>query len=677
MKKRFSLILIMAMIGGTVGCNFTTAATNEVSVYEVKGSEEKIPARLALESIGYDTNWESTNKTLYATKGKNVIVLTLNSDTALLNGDKVKLNLPCTIENGSMNITVASINYLTGKEFNSDGNVIEVEEVSDDSWKENKVNVDLTGISDSIYEINTNGVYTLTGNYKGMIKINTDGKVKLILNNVNIENENGPAIYFENSKKGIIELQENTTNTLTDGKEYLVDAKGCVFSNDDLDIQGTGTLNINGNYNHGIVSDDDIDIKESNLNIKTSVGDGIKANDGIEIESGVINLDVMEDGISGDKCVVINDGDITITTRGEIAESSNEEFDMSKGGERGFMNRENKQPPENNNIDFQSAPPEKPMGEKPDREKFEIPLDENREYNKEETNAETTDNISSKGIKSDRNITINGGKITINSTDHSIKSDDIIVINNGNIDITSEKGKGIKAMGCIFVNSGDVNITSKDEGIETKATLTVNDGNVNIKSDEDGINAGGGDTRAMNNAEESYNHQIVFNGGKVTVNSKGDGIDSNGNLFFYGGDITVYGPTSGGNGALDSAGLCQYYGGELMAIGSAGMVEYPESCGGNILGITLEEVQNEGSTILIMDSENKTIYETVSPKEFQNITYASDKLKTGEKYKLYINGEETLEILASEGVTKYGNSDRNFGMRDGMGQNRGGRFLQQ
>lgn len=710
MKKNISILIIMSIISGVVGCNVSAAsdtlATFEI-VEEVTGDTTLVPVRSVLETLGYDINWESTSKTIYASKKKNVIAITTNSDIALLNSESIKMNAPASVTNGALSITLASMEALTGEEVNSDGTVVIEESVAEDSWKENKVDVNLSEISDAIYEINKAGVYTLSGDFKGMVHINTDGRVKLVLNGVNIVNENGPAIYFEHSDKGIIESVDGSENSLEDGSEYFVDAKGCIFSNDDIDLQGNGIINITANYNHGIASDDDVQIEEGTINIITAVGDGIHANDGIQIKDGSITIESMEDGISGDKYVEVNEGTVIITTKGKIPESTSNDMPMGGfgGGPRMSetdLNENGKQgtiPHSKQTKNFGERPkmPEGEMAENM-RERPEMPKDENTEniggesempsgqqiqdieerpnmpqgnvYTTENASSETTEenNVSSKGIKSASLITINGGEININSTDHCVKSDGIIVINGGNINLNSDISKGIKAEGCLFINDGSIEIDAKDEGIESKATATFNGGEVSIKSGDDGVNAGGGSgATMMNNVNDGDEHQIVINGGKLIVDATGDGLDSNGNIYFYGGEVIVNGPTNGGNGSLDSAADNILYSGTIFAVGSVGMVECPKvGSNQNIFNISLDSVQEAESSVVIIDSKNNAIYETITTKEFQNIIFSSEDIKTGEEYSVYVQGEKLVTVTSESGITKYGTSGGMGGVRNGM-----------
>jgi hypothetical protein len=70
-------------------------------------------------------------------------------------------------------------------------------------------------------------------------------KVKLRLSGASITNSTGPAIYIANAKKAFITLTEGTSNTLIDGGSYSdTDAKGTIFSNDDLEIKGDGSYSV-------------------------------------------------------------------------------------------------------------------------------------------------------------------------------------------------------------------------------------------------------------------------------------------------------------------------------------------------------------------------------------------------------------------------------------------------
>ena len=121
------------------------------------------------------------------------------------------------------------------------------------------------------------------------------GIVTLILKDANITNNDGACIYIKKTQEAVITLYEGTTNTLTDGTVYKFDnpednePDAALFSKEDLIINGTGTLVVDGNYSNGIVS-----------------------KDGLKIESGVIQVDAARHGIKGKDYLVIDGGTVTI-----------------------------------------------------------------------------------------------------------------------------------------------------------------------------------------------------------------------------------------------------------------------------------------------------------------------------------------------------------------------------
>ena len=189
------------------------------------------------------------------------------------------------------------------------------------------------------------GVYTLTGTLEnGMVSIKTNGVVQLILDNVSITNNNGPAIYVEEAKTVIVETKAGTVNTLTDSSTYNgwdEDVCATLFSHDDLVLQGSGTLVVNGNFEDGIVGKDDlkiisgkyvVDSKDEGIRGRDSVyivngnfditagGDAIKANNSEEVAKGWVKIDggtivasAGDDGIHAESSLEINGGMINIT----------------------------------------------------------------------------------------------------------------------------------------------------------------------------------------------------------------------------------------------------------------------------------------------------------------------------------------------------------------------------
>lgn len=206
----------------------------------------------------------------------------------------------------------------------ADGIEIEALELKTD-WNEqakitlgDTVSIDGTGaeVSDNnTVTITDGGSYVISGELSdGMIQVDTEEEVKLILQGVSITNEDGPAIYVKEAKSCYIETAEGTENILSDGESYAETEdkqKATIFSNDRLVLLGEGNLTVNGNYKHGICSDDEVYVVSGTYTI-TAVKDGIHTNNWISVEGGTVQITATDDGMQSKGPVALNGGTITI-----------------------------------------------------------------------------------------------------------------------------------------------------------------------------------------------------------------------------------------------------------------------------------------------------------------------------------------------------------------------------
>ncbi len=177
-----------------------------------------------------------------------------------------------------------------------------------------------------VLTISQEGTYVLSGTLNdGQILVDAgdSDKIHIIFNGITISHSQNAPVYIKNADKVFITLNEGTKNTLTDGAEYVQtddnNVDGVIFSKADLTINGDGTLNITGNYKHGIVSKDDLVITGGTFNI-TAAKDALNGKDCVKIKEGTLNLSAEEgNGIqskNGDNAtkgyVYIAGGDITV-----------------------------------------------------------------------------------------------------------------------------------------------------------------------------------------------------------------------------------------------------------------------------------------------------------------------------------------------------------------------------
>lgn len=149
------------------------------------------------------------------------------------------------------------------------------------------------------------GQYIISGKLSnGSLIISADGedKIWLMLNGVSINCDDNAAIRIEQADKIFITLADETENTLASGSEYNADAvsagiDGVIYSRDDLTINGSGTLNITAEYQHGIVCNDDLVITGGTITAY-AVQDAIHANDSVRIRDADITASAGDDGIT-------------------------------------------------------------------------------------------------------------------------------------------------------------------------------------------------------------------------------------------------------------------------------------------------------------------------------------------------------------------------------------------
>ena len=555
------------------------------------------------------------------------------------------------------------------------------------SLNNEKTSINQDGVSmvDGDLVISKEGTYILDGTLEnGQVKVEADqtAKIQIVLNGVTITNQDGPAISIIQADKVFLTLEKDTKNTLSDGSKYDLENEedepnATIYSKADLTINGEGTLIVNGNYKHGIVSKDDLKIASGIIQVQ-AVADGIKGKDLVAIADGSITIESENDGIQASNTeknkkgnIWISGGTITITTNGDgivavgILQIEDGDFNIttnggSKNSSKTAEGNENpmwgKSTQGQQPTQGQQQPPQMPSGQKPQ----DPPTASKDDSSKDQTtnpgseNKDTTtvsDGISAKGLKAETQIYLLGGNIQLDTSDDSIHSGGNLLIQDGKLQIASGDD-GIHADDKISIEGGKLTITKSYEGIEA-ADILVTKGIINVTSSDDGFNAAGGADGSSVNQRQGQNGfgnvedvSIVIQGGTIIVNANGDGIDSNGTLLVSGGTTTVYGPVNDGNGPLDYGKDATVTGGSIIAGGSSGMAEgFTSSENQGSILTKLSSVVKANTEIIISDSAGKQVLTYTSPKDLSALIFSTSNIKKGETYTIQA-GLVSLQVVA-------------------------------
>ena len=158
-------------------------------------------------------------------------------------------------------------------------------------------------VDENIVTITQGGTYSLSGTLDdGQVIVNAGDldQVEILLNGVHLTSSTSAPIYVMNADKTTLTLVEGTESVITDAESYVYEdatvdePNAAIFSKDDLKINGTGSLIVNANYNNGIASKDDLDIKNGDITIN-AVNNGLKGKDSIEIDNSEIENDEKYD----------------------------------------------------------------------------------------------------------------------------------------------------------------------------------------------------------------------------------------------------------------------------------------------------------------------------------------------------------------------------------------------
>ena len=584
MNKR---ILIMGCISGFSLGIFTSCSDSNSDIYNPANPIAEIDSdsssSIADEGYGDITSCDSETGSSTGTPESSATTGSSNSNGTKPSGKSSSSNAAPGV-NSSSSATAQSSSSEQSKQINENmGNRPVITYTAGGATVANGGNC-ITVEGGSV-KISCGGEYDISGSYSGsdaQILVNTaktDSSVYLNMRGLTLSNTADAPIYIQKASKAFVVAKNGTTNTLSDGSsrtktynytndngEAKIDTTGaCIYAKDDLTIKGEGTLIVNGNYNNGIHTSNDLKVKNGLITVKAR-NNGLKGKNSVEVSGGTINIITTEgDGIksdtedaadlaSGKGSIEITGGEITITSAFDgitaanavvIAngESTSPTIKVTAGGGHSCLS----DPTSNTG----STGGRGGMGGFPGM-----------------GGSSCSPTESMKGIKGDSSITISAGIIDINSRDDGLHSSGNITVSGGTITIATDDD-GVHAEKALYVkDNANISVTLAYEGMESP-DMHLEGGITSVITTNDGWNAAGG-TSTSTGGNTGRGGPGGFGGGgfgpsggstgKLTVTGgyhyiyvgtgDTDGVDSNGDITISGGVIVVECRMNGGMGGM-------------------------------------------------------------------------------------------------------------------------------
>ena len=532
----------------------------------------------------------------------------------------------------------------------------------------------------SAVTISTAGTYIVSGNLTdGSITVTTseNDKVQIVLNGVKIVSSSGPAIDIQSADTCFITLAEGTQNSLSDGSAFASeDANACIYATCDLTINGSGLLDVSGNYRHGVFSKDDLVVYGGSINV-SAVEDGLNGKDSVKIGAGDISIDSGADGVKSSKSTNPEKGFVYVSG-GSLSIDAEDDGIQAKthlciaGG----------------SIEIDAA---------------------------------------DDALHSDLEGALNGGSTTVRSGDDAFHCETKLEVNDGSF-VAEACNEGYEAEQ-VVVNGGDTNICALDDAMNASAadlsddsessdadTSTIalsgepganaaqSDGSIGVPDassanadsngqqntapqgagqqdgatspelpSDDGAQGGqaGEASSDLGQAPDAQgrmerggqapggkggapgasdsNCLIQINGGTVALDSQGDGVDSNGNVEITGGTLLVNGPSSDGDGAFDYDGEATISGGTVLMVGAVGMAQSFTS--GMQAFALVQASGSAGSVIEATDADGNVIATLTATRAFGCVLVSGAGVSDGDTITVSVDGAATTATASTTGTS--------------------------
>ena len=475
--------------------------------------------------------------------------------------------------------------------------------------------------SDQTLTITQAGTYVLSGsgkNIKLVVEAADTDQVHLVFQNLTLEGE-GTLLRINKAQEVVISLAEGSQNALTESQASDVEeVKATIHSQVPLTLNGTGNLTLTALTKNALEVEDDLKVLGGAYTVKAA-NHGFKAEGALDIEAATLTIEAGKDGLHAEHDetteranISLNPTQLSIAATEDGVDAGNEL--TIKGGT-------------------------------------------------------ITVSQSEEGLEA-RVIRQLGGDVTIKSSDDGVNasagssskpSDTSATSKPSDTSATSKPSAANTSSNSVDASSSASQTTTDSATASTSASQATADSAAGSQADQankdknatppsppasqappqggqppqNGQGAGGMLPGGQEESDPSL--QIILEGGTLTIDAEGDGIDSNGTVTISGGSLVVNGSVQGGNGPLDATGDITITGGTVWALGTSDMLQ-GFAQGSTQASITANIAGTAGQTLIILDANGKEVARQTASKDFQAVIMSSGDLVDGQTYTIQVEG---------------------------------------
>ena len=466
--------------------------------------------------------------------------------------------------------------------------------------------------SDQTLTITQAGTYVLTGsgkNIKLVVEAADTDQVHLVFQNLTLEGE-GTLLRINKAQEVVISLAEGSQNALTESQASDdEEVKATIHSQVPLTLNGTGNLTLTALTKNALEAEDDLKVLGGTYTVKAA-NHGFKAEGALAIEAATLTIEAGKDGLHAEHDETTERANISLNpTQLSIAAT---EDGVDAGNELTI---------EGGTI---------------------------------------TVSQSEEGLEA-RVIRQLGGDVTIKSSDDGVNASAGSSNKTSDTSATSKTTDASATSNTADISSSASQATRDSATASTSASQATADPAAASQADQankdknqtppappagqappqggqppqNGQGPGGMPPGGQEESDPSL--QIILEGGTLTIDAEGDGIDSNGTVTISGGSLVVNGSVQGGNGPLDAAGDITITGGRVWALGTSDMLQ-GFAQGSTQASITANIAGTAGQTLIILDANGKEVARQTASKDFQAVIMSSADLVDGQTYTIQVEG---------------------------------------